>query len=91
MVHEDYYLGQYPLKKCGNASLLFWRDQSKQCQEKKLEIGDEIQFAGHIVSHRGIKPDPAKFQAIKDFPTQRNIKELRSYMGLKQGWLASAC
>ena len=49
---------------------------------KKLEIGDEIEFAGHIISHKGIKPYPSKFQAIRDFPAPKNIKELRSYMGL---------
>ena len=49
---------------------------------EKLEIGDEIEFAGHIISHRGIKPDLSKFQAIRDFPAPKNIKELRSYMGL---------
>ena len=49
---------------------------------KKHEIGDEVEFAGHIISHRGIKPDPLKFQAIRDFPGPKNIKELSSYMGL---------
>ena len=49
---------------------------------KKLEIGDEIEFVGHIVSQKWIRPDPAKFQAIRDFPAPKNIKELRSYMGL---------
>ena len=49
---------------------------------KKLEIGDEVEFAGHIISHKGIKPDPSKFKAIRDFPAPKNIKELRSYMGL---------
>ena len=49
---------------------------------KKLEIGDEIKFAGHIVSHKGIRPDPSKFQAIRDFPVPKNIKELHSYTPL---------
>ena len=49
---------------------------------KKLEIGDVIEFAGHIISHRGIKPDPSKFQAIREFLAPKNIKELCSYMGL---------
>ena len=26
---------------------------------KKLEIGEEIEFAGHVISRRGIKPDPS--------------------------------
>ena len=49
---------------------------------KKLEIGEEIEFAGHVISSKGIRPDPSKFQAIRDFPAPKNIKELRSYMGL---------
>ena len=44
---------------------------------KKLEIGDEIEFAGHIISHRGIKLDSSKFQAIRDFPAPKNIKGRR--------------
>ena len=38
---------------------------------KKLEIGEEIKFAGHVISSRGIKPDPSKFQAIRDFPAPK--------------------
>ena len=34
------------------------------------------------MSHKGIQPDPSKYQAIWDFPAPKNIKELRSYMGL---------
>ena len=49
---------------------------------KKLEIGEEIEFAGHVINSKGIRPDPSKFQAIRDFPAPKNIKELRSYMGL---------
>ena len=49
---------------------------------KKLEIGEEIEFAGLVISHKEIQPDPSKFRAIRDFPAPKNIKELRSYMGL---------
>ena len=49
---------------------------------KKLEIVEEIEFAGHVVSHRSIQPNPAKYRAIRDFPQPKNIKELRSCMGL---------
>ena len=38
---------------------------------KKLEIGEEIEFAGHVISSKGIKPDPSKFQAIRDFPAPK--------------------
>ena len=55
---------------------------SRYPAKKKLEIGDKIEIAGHIISHKGIKPDPSKFLAIRDFPAPKNIKEFRSYMGL---------
>ena len=28
---------------------------------KKLEIGEEIEFAGHVISNKGIKPDPSVY------------------------------
>ena len=49
---------------------------------KKLELGTELGFAGHIVSHNGIRPDDDKYKAIKEFPTPKNIKDLRSFLGL---------
>ena len=52
--------------------------------KEKLEIGQEIHFAGHIISHEGIRPDDAKFSAIKDFPTPKNLTELRGFLGLAQ-------
>ena len=62
------------LDRCKNYNITISRN--------KLEMGDEIEFAGHIISHRDIKPDPSKFQAFRDFPAPKNIKELRFYMGL---------
>ena len=49
---------------------------------KKLEISHSISFAGHIVSNKGITPDPNLTTTNKDFPTPTNISELRSFMGL---------
>ena len=46
------------------------------------ELGTELGFAGHIVSHNGIRPDDDKYKAIKEFPTPKNIKDLRSFLGL---------
>ena len=49
---------------------------------KKLEVGQKIKFAGHIVSADGVQPDPEKTQAITDFPAPKNLTELRSFLGL---------
>ena len=51
---------------------------------KKLELGTELGFAGHIVSQNGIRPDDDKYayKAIKEFPAPKNLKDLRSFLGL---------
>jgi hypothetical protein len=48
----------------------------------KLEIGQTVNFAGHIISHRGIKPDPKKVEAISAFPSPKDVTHLRSFLGL---------
>ena len=34
---------------------------------KKLELGKEITFAGHIISQAGIRPDDSKYKAVANF------------------------
>ena len=52
--------------------------------KKKLELGKRIHFAGHIISDEGIQPDEEKYAAISKFPRPRNVKDLRSFLGLAQ-------
>ena len=58
------------------------RELNISISEKKLEVLHSITFAGHIVSNKGITPDPNLTTAIKDFPQPTNISELRSFVGL---------
>ena len=37
---------------------------------------------GHIVSHEGVKVDPNKIKAIKEWPIPKTIKKLRGFLGL---------
>jgi hypothetical protein len=37
---------------------------------------------GHIISEEGIAVDPEKIEAIRGWPTPRNVSEIRSFMGL---------
>ena len=39
-------------------------------------------FCGYIVDESGIKADPKKVKAIAEFPTPKNITDLRSFFGL---------
>ena len=58
------------------------RAQNITISYKKLQVGQEIKFAGYIIGKNGIKPDPAKIQAIEDFPTPKDLSTLRSFLGL---------
>ena len=42
----------------------------------------EIQYLGHVISGEGISVDPAKIQAIVDWPAPTTVSEIRSFMGL---------
>jgi hypothetical protein len=42
----------------------------------------EIQYLGHVISTEGVTIDPMKIKAIMDWPTLRNVTEVRSFMGL---------
>lgn len=42
----------------------------------------EIKILGNIIAYNTIKPDPSKVEAIKNYGTPNNIKELRSFLGL---------
>lgn len=50
----------------------------QKCQFLK----SEVRLLGHIVSAKGIKMDPSKIAAIKEFPTPRSVKHLRAFLGL---------
>ena len=39
-------------------------------------------FLGHIVGKDGIKVDPSKIEAVRDWPRPRNVVDVRSFLGL---------
>lgn len=41
-----------------------------------------VEFLGHIVTPEGIKPNPKKIEAVKDFPIPRTQKDIKSFLGL---------
>ena len=70
------------LRERANVVLQRCRDVNITISLKKLEMGKEYSFAGHIVSQAGIRPNDSKYRAIADFPTPENISQLRSFLGL---------
>ena len=55
-------------------------------KEHKLSKGDfykyRIHYLGHIISDEGISIDPKMIEAIMNWPTPRNVTDVRSFMGL---------
>jgi hypothetical protein len=49
----------------------------------KCEFGKtEITFLGHIVSASGIKADPKKVNAVREFPVPKTVTELQRFQGM---------
>jgi hypothetical protein len=42
----------------------------------------ELEFLGHVLSGEGIRPDPKKIQAIREWEVPRTQKGVRSFLGL---------
>ncbi len=42
----------------------------------------QVLFLGHIVSHQGVGVDSAKMEAVENWPTPTNVKDVRAFLGL---------
>lgn len=42
----------------------------------------EVAYLGHIISDKGISPNPNKISAIKDYPKPQNPKQIKQFLGL---------
>ena len=57
----------------------------KRLNFEKIEFfRQETRFLGHILTIDGIRRDPDKVEAIKNFPTPKNVKTLKDFLGLTQ-------
>jgi hypothetical protein len=66
-----------------DAVLSIMEAQSLYTKESKCEFGmTKILYLGHIISAQGVQVHQEKIKAILDWPTLRNVTELRSFFGL---------
>ena len=42
----------------------------------------EVEYLGHIVFHEGVKVDPNKIKAMREYPIPKTLKKLRGFLGL---------
>jgi len=54
-----------------------------KCQLDKCEFfKNKVEFLGFVISDKGIETNPAKVEAIANYPCPKTVKELRSLLGL---------
>ena len=64
-------------------TLQFLREHNLYEKLKKCDFyKDKIHYLGHIISNEGIFVDPEKIEAILNWPTPKNVTDVRSFMGL---------
>ena len=49
---------------------------------RNVSLLEEVGFPGHIINKEGISVDPAKIEAIKDWPRPTSVTEVRSFLRL---------
>ena len=55
---------------------------SLACKLKKCSFAQESTvYLGHVVSGKGIEPEPAKIAAVKEIEPPKNVKEIRMFLG----------
>ena len=50
--------------------------------EKCSFFKKQCTYLGHIISEDGISPDPSKVSAVKEYPTPKDLHDVRSFLGL---------
>ena len=52
-------------------------------QPDKCEFSrPEVAYLGHIIDKEGVRPDPKKIVAVKNFPIPKNPKTIKQFLGL---------
>ena len=58
------------------------REHKLYAKESKCEFClNEVKFLGYVVSSEGLKVDPAKVEAVKEWPVPASVSDVRSFLG----------
>jgi hypothetical protein len=59
------------------------RNANFKVQLDKTEfLRKEVSYLGHLVTSNGVKPNPDKIKAIKNYPIPKTTKEIKGFLGL---------
>ena len=74
-IEQSFWHTFHYLKKCADNGILF--------NQEKFQFGqEEVKFTGFLISMNGYRPGPKLVEAIRDFPTPRNVTDMKSWFGL---------
>ena len=45
-------------------------------------IQKEVEYLGHVISPDGLKPNPGRVSAVKEYSAPSNVKEVRQFLGI---------
>ena len=69
-------------------TLQFLREHKLYAKLSKCDFyKDMSHYLGHIILDEGIYVDPEKIEAIMNWPTPRNVTDVRSFMGLEKYYM----
>ena len=66
----------------GKALEVLWKNELYANQKKCSFAQTRVDYLGHIISGQGVKVDPKKIRAIKEWPIPKNVQEVRGFLGL---------
>lgn len=59
------------------------KQHSYVLNRKKCVLGaSRIEYLGHFILEEGVSTDPRKIEAVTHWPTPKNIKQIRSFLGM---------
>lgn len=45
-------------------------------------IRKEVEYLGHVITPDGLKPNPGRVSAVKEYSAPSNVKEVRQFLGI---------
>lgn len=59
------------------------RKHGLKIQPDKCEfLRKEVAYLGHTISSEGVKPNPEKVKAVRNFPTPKSCRDINAFLGL---------
>ncbi|GAU27744.1 hypothetical protein TSUD_215550 [Trifolium subterraneum] len=63
--------------------LTFLQEQGLVANKNKCHFGQQtVEYLGHLISGQGVSVDPNKVLSVTNWPTPRNVKGVRGFLGL---------